>query len=149
MKSLSLTIERSADDSLWGSVLYEDDLLVDNAKSVEALERQFKKLLHDFHDVDPKSVSFEHAYDLTSLFTNYNFLNISAIAEKAGINPSLMRQYASGVKKTSPETATKIEKTIHDIARDLLTVKVGSSIREQRRRGKPFRPPVRKKRETA
>ena len=129
MQHLLLTIEKSPDNNVWGSVIYDDNLLVDSAKSLDALEKKFRRLLHDFHDVNPKDVSFEHAYDLTSLFDNYKYLNISAIADKAGINPSLMRQYASGVKKTSPDTALKIERTIHSIAKDLLSVRIGSSIK--------------------
>lgn len=134
MQSILLTIEKSSGSKdIWGSVLYDDNLLVDSAKTLEGLEKKFRKLLYDFHDVNPKDVSFEHAYDLTSLFDRYKYLNISAIAGKAGINPSLMRQYASGVKKVSPDTALKIERTIHLIARDLLSVRTGSSIKKERK----------------
>jgi len=63
MEPTTLTIEKSQDGNVWGRVEYEGDLLVDSAKTVEALGRKFKKLLHDFHQVDPSNVKFELAYD--------------------------------------------------------------------------------------
>ena len=143
MKSFLLTLEKvPGKKDIWGRVLYEDDLIVDVAPSVGALERKFKKLLHDFHDVDPAKVQFEHAYDLTSLFDQYKYFNVSAIAEKAGINPSLMRQYAAGNKLPSPETAAKIEQVIRDIAKEMLTIRVSTPST----RGSGFKP---KKRQMA
>ena len=134
MHPVILTIEKSpGNNDVWGSVLYDDNLIVDSAKTLDALEKKFRRLLHKFHDVKPQDVIFEHAYDLTSLFEKYKYLNISAVAEKAGINASLMRQYASGVKKPSADTALKIERTIHTIAKDLLSVRVGSGIKKETR----------------
>lgn len=127
MKSATLTIEKSpGDKTIWGRVLYGDNLIVESAQSVEALEKKFKKLLHDFHDVDQRDIKFEHAYDLTSLFEKYDYLNISAIAVKTGLNPSLMRQYAAGNKTPSPETALKVERAIHGIAKELLDVRIST-----------------------
>lgn len=44
-------------------------------------------------------VEFEYKYDLQSFFNYFSFLNVSDIAKRAGINPSLMRQYSRGIKK--------------------------------------------------
>jgi hypothetical protein len=126
-QTILLTIEKSpGNKTMSGRVLYNDNLIVDAARSVKSLENQFKKLLHDFHDVDPKTVEFEHAYDLTSLFDKYKYFNISAVAKKVKINPSLMRQYAAGNKFPSPETAAKIEKAIHEIAKEMLSIRVST-----------------------
>ncbi|MEJ7683745.1 MAG: hypothetical protein WKG06_38965 [Segetibacter sp.] len=54
----------------------------------------------------------------------HSYLKISSIAEQAGINPGLVRQYASGVKHPSAEQAKKIEATIHKIANDLKQVEL-------------------------
>ena len=40
-----------------------------------------------------EQVRFSFKYDLVSFFDYFSFLNVSEIAKKAGINPSLMRQY--------------------------------------------------------
>jgi hypothetical protein len=47
-------------------------------------------------------------------------LNKSAIAEKAGINPSLVRQYSKGLANAGEKQREKIIKAIHEIANDLL-----------------------------
>ena len=134
-----LTIEKSSDNNIWGRVTYDDDLLVDSAKTIWRLEQKFKKLLHDFHDADPAKTRFEIAYDLSSLFQNKNFLNISAIAKKAGINASLMRQYAAGIKSPSDETAKKIEGVIRDLGKELLSVRIGTRIKEPKNKKLPGR----------
>jgi DNA-binding transcriptional regulator YdaS (Cro superfamily) len=144
MKSVLLTIEKSQGGTIWGRVEYDDNLLVDSAKSIDALERKFKKLLKAFHELDPERVKFTIAHDLTSFFEANNFLNISAIADKVGMNPSLLRQYTSGTKTPSPQTANKIERVIHSIARELATVRIGTPST----RGEKF-PPVKRGRHVA
>lgn len=121
-----LTLEKAPGNSfIWGRITCEGNLIVESARSLESLEKKIKKLLNDFHKIKGE-ITFEHAYDLTSLFEKYNYLNISAIAEKTGVNPSQMRQYASGSKTPSPETALKVERAIHTIAKELLEVRIST-----------------------
>lgn len=122
----TLTIEKSTDGTLWGRVEFQDDLLVDSAKNIGTLEKKFKKLLRDFHEVDPASVTFEIAYDLTAVFDKNEFLNISAVAERAGVNTSLMRQYATGNKYPSPDKVKHIEKALHALGKELLQIKLST-----------------------
>ena len=89
---------------------------------VDALEKKMRKLLKDFHQLP--NVEFEHSYDLTVFFEEYDFLKQSKIAELAGMNPGLLRQYASGVKHPSPGQAKKIEKAVHDLAKELKAVSI-------------------------
>ena len=125
-KSFLLTIEQSSDEELWGRLLYEGNLIVDHAKNLDKLQKKFAKLLYDFHEVDPKKAKFEIAYDLTSVFKAHDVLNITAVANQAGINPSLMRQYASGSKHPSPEKVKAIEGAIHNIAKNLSQIKLST-----------------------
>lgn len=60
-------------------------------------------------------------YDIESFFDRFNYLNISRVAEKAGINPSLMRQYASGVVKAGQKQYDKIRNAVSCIAQELTT----------------------------
>ena len=46
---------------------------------------------------DVPELEFTYKYDLQSFFNYFSFLNVTKVAEAAGINPSLMRQYTSGV----------------------------------------------------
>ena len=44
---------------------------------------------------------------------------ITKVAKRAGINPGLLRQYASLVKHPSATQAKKLENTIHQLADEL------------------------------
>lgn len=65
-------------------------------------------------------INFKIQYDLESLFEKFDFLNKSAIAEKAGINASLVRQYSKGLAHASDKQKSKIISAIHELATDLL-----------------------------
>lgn len=120
---LQLTLERDG-NKLWGRVLIEDNLITDSATNLQSLEKKVRKLLKDFEGLD--DVEFEYAYDLTVFFEQFNFLNQSKVAELAGINPGLIRQYSSGHKQPSQEQVGKIEKAIRLIAFKLRTVQLST-----------------------
>jgi predicted RNase H-like HicB family nuclease len=61
-------------------------------------------------------------YDLKTLFERFNVINKTALAEKAGINSSLLRQYSIGLAFASEKQKLKIENAIHDIGSSLLEV---------------------------
>jgi hypothetical protein len=123
MEPLMLIVEKSQGE-LWGRVHYEDDLLIDSARSIEGLERKMKKLLKDLHGVDPRNIVFEYQYDLTALFEKFNYLKISAIADKSELNAALLRQYVTGIKHPSAKQAKKVESAIHKIGRELSKIAV-------------------------
>jgi ribosome-binding protein aMBF1 (putative translation factor) len=118
---LLLIIEKSK-GKLWGRVNYKDSLITDFATNVNTLEKKMKKLLKDFLEL--QNVEFEYSYDLTVFFEEYDFLKQSKIAELAGMNPGLLRQYASGVKHPSLEQAKKIEKAVHNLAKELKSISI-------------------------
>ncbi len=64
-------------------------------------------------------VEFEYKYDLQSFFNYFTFLNVSEIAKRAGINPSLMRQYRSGIKKAGEKTYERLSLCMDSIKKDL------------------------------
>jgi hypothetical protein len=113
LKKLQLILEKE-DGRLWGRVMVNDNLIVAPAASLQALEKKIKKLIRDFEGLD--EVQFEYAYDLTVFFEQFNFLNQSKIAELAGINPGLIRQYSSGNKQPSKEQVGKIQNAIQIMA---------------------------------
>ena len=91
------------------------DLIADYLKHEKRLNKFWGK-------VNPKTLSFDLTYDLQSFFVEHEYINISAIAERAGLNKALVRQYASGVKHPSIRQAKKIETTIHKLAKELQAV---------------------------
>ena len=130
MKQFTLIIEKSHHGLLWGRIKYKNNLLVEKASSVVALERKMKKLLSDFLDLQKEKIEFEIAYDLSVFFEQKDFLNISGIAKLANINASLLRQYAAGIKFPSPEKAAEIEEVIRKIGNELSLVKISARVRE-------------------
>lgn len=121
---IPLTIERGEDKQLWGRVEYNQNLITDFADSVSELETKMKELLWEFEELNPDTVEFEHLFDVSALFQRFDFLKISNVAEHAGMNPGLLRQYVSGAKNPSMEQAKKIEKTLHHLAAELSKVVV-------------------------
>lgn len=124
-KKLLLIIERQG-SKIWGRVLVGENLLFDSATTLQALEKKIRKALSDFEHLS--DVEFEYAYDLTVFFEQFNFLNQSKIAEIAGINPSLIRQYSSGHKQPSKEQVSKIERAIHEITGRLKAVRLSAKM---------------------
>jgi hypothetical protein len=115
---LELVIERG-DGDLFGRVNYNGNLIVDNAHTVHDLENQIKNLLNEFDGIDTSKIDFEHYYDVYALFEEFDFINITKFAKYAGINPGLMRQYASGVKSPKQIQAKKIEAAFHKLSHEI------------------------------
>lgn len=53
-------------------------------------------------------LDIEYRFDVGALFSYYDFLNIAGVAKEIGISPSVMRQYAIGVRKPSEERKARI-----------------------------------------
>jgi hypothetical protein len=83
-----------------------------------------------FKRADVNKIKFDVHYDLRAFFDEYKFLNVSSIAALSGINPSLVRQYAKGIKHPSTAQAKKVEATIHQLAEKMNRVSlVGSTVK--------------------
>jgi hypothetical protein len=124
MKKITLIIEKGSNEELWGRVTYDDNLITSNAITLEFLQKKIREVLHKLHGLDPKRIEFDLVYDLTALFSEKRYLNLSEVAQKIGINRSLMAQYAAGKKFPSLQRVQEIEKSIHDIGRELIKVKI-------------------------
>src|SRR5580658_6470559 len=124
MRKILLIIEKGTGKDLWGRVSFEDNLIVDSASSLESLQKKMKKTLQDLHGVNPATIEFDIAHDLTAVFSEKAYLNLSVVAQKLGINRSLMAQYAAGTKYPSSKRAQAIETAIHELGRDLLKLQI-------------------------
>ena len=121
MKKQELIIEK-ADVGYFARTLIEDNLIVEQGTSVEELAQLMKRLIKEFHQID--DIQFKIMYDLSALFENFNYLNISAVADLAGVNSSLLRQYVSGVKYPSSRQVKKIEDALHRIGNELKSIRI-------------------------
>lgn len=62
---------------------------------------------------------FCYHYDMKSFFNYFDFLNISKVAQRAGINQSLMRKYAAGIANAGENQYLKLSKAVKAIATEM------------------------------
>lgn len=131
---IELVIEKS-EDHFWGRVEGKGFMPTGQGETIDDLFHNVKESIEDYIEHEGKDdkfwgkvkisdIEFDIRYDLEAFFKEHNYLNISSIAKMAGMNPGLLRQYASGVKHPSREQAKKIEDSIHKIANELKEVTI-------------------------
>lgn len=54
------------------------------------------------------TLEIEYRFDVGSLFSYYDFVNIAGVAREIGLNPSVIRQYVIGTRKPSVERKKQI-----------------------------------------
>jgi len=128
---IEIIIEKN-DGLLWGRVEEKGNFMpTPYGETTAELLANLKDLISDYvkHEgkkdifwskLDLNNLRYEFKYDLESYFQEHNYLKISSVAEQAGMNAGLVRQYASGVKHPSREQTDKIRKAIKKIAKELI-----------------------------
>ena len=81
---------------------------------------EIKELLVEEGKVAPE-LEFEYSYDIPSLFSEFNMINISRFAKSIGINPGLMRRYACGETFASENQLRRIENGVRTLGQRLST----------------------------
>lgn len=94
--------------------------------SVEEAKADFEKKCHEAREMEAEAqgsqapeIEIEWRYDIQSFFKCFDYLKISNIAKKAGMNASLVRQYASGYAKASEKQYAKLREAIKEVAKEL------------------------------
>jgi len=110
-------------DGIKGHGLYGSGLTVLEAKAdmMSALNDMVEMYKAD-GELVPKALlnpTFVYRYDIASIFDYFDWINVSSIARKSGINESLMRQYKSGLAFASEKQCEKIQKTLNELAKEL------------------------------
>ena len=130
-KKLPIIIERN-DGLLWGRVENAGNFMpTPYGETTSEVIKNLKMLVRDYianegkrdrfwNQLDVENVEFVFSYDLQAYFQEHDYLKISSVARQAGLNPGLVRQYASGVKFPSEDQTDKLRTAINRIARDLL-----------------------------
>lgn len=67
--------------------------------------------------IEPNAIKFE--IDFKQFFKYYKVINAKFLAEKIGMNATLLSQYVSGTKKPSAKQTEKILSGIHQIGQEL------------------------------
>jgi hypothetical protein len=131
MKQKVPVIVECASDGGYGCYMDEPDELgfkfglSGYGNSVEEAKRDFlvahdemRELFREEGKEFPE-LEFVYKYDMQSFFNYFSFLNVSKVAELAGINASLMRQYTSGVANAGEKQYDKIKTAVARISEEL------------------------------
>jgi predicted RNase H-like HicB family nuclease len=88
---------------------------------VEALNLYFED---DGFKIDEKNIDLE--FDLKQFFQYYRVINAKFLADRIGMNPTLLSQYVQGRKKPSAIQTGKILNGIREIGRELSELSLAS-----------------------
>ena len=128
MKTYKLIIEKNK-DGFWGSLdklssvfSYGSTLDELQTNMIEAIELYFEEL-----DKPLPKFKFELVMDIQEFFEINDFINISSLAKRIGMNSSLLRQYSKGIKYPGLNQVSKIEKAIKEIGAELLKTELQPS----------------------
>lgn len=132
MKPITATLEKT--DTGYSAFLPELDFCGTVGESIEEISNNLVEAISLFLEDSPEQlkeigigaaepVKFDFRMDVSDFFKLHHQINQSFIARKAGINPSLLRQYARGIKHPGIKQAQKIEHAIHQLGRELLQVR--------------------------
>jgi len=127
MKKVLVTVAQASDGTYWchteqdvfGGGLNGAGSTVKEAKEDLAVCLEDAKADYVENGGTPYDVEFHYQYDLQSFFEYFSFLNITEIAKRAGINPSLMRQYTRGIKNAGEKTYTRLAECMGKITKEL------------------------------
>ncbi len=108
------------------NTLVNGDFITTEAETFEELKQMILEAINfTFEDkglvytID--EIQFE--YDLESFFDFYKVINAKALAERIGMNQSLLSQYIKGIKKPSTSQTKRILHGMQQIGRELTEVR--------------------------
>ncbi len=84
------------------------------ANLIEALELYFED-----EEVTISKEDLDLSIDFRTFFQDYKILNARFLAERIGMNQSLLAQYTSGIKKPSEKQLKRILNGIHSVGKEL------------------------------
>ena len=132
-KKIQVYVEKAEDGTYWGTTEDLDGVVSAYGNSLSELKEALQKAFEDHLEVarDLKEdwiskydngVEFEYKMDLEDFFNLIPEVKIGSIAKKANINSSLLRQYKTGKANASEDQTKKIEKAVHELGKELLSV---------------------------
>ena len=128
---INISVEKHSDGTYWGTtqnipgvVTAFGATLAELKENLNAAYKDYYELAtelkEDYLDEISKTPIFKYQLDLKSIFDLLPEVKISNIADKAGINSSLLRQYKTGSKQASEEQANKVLNALHQLGDELL-----------------------------
>jgi len=120
MSKYKLIIEKNK-DGYWSQVAKLPNIFSSGETISELLQNSKDALELYFEESQKKTpkIQFELVMDIQEFFKVNEYINITSLAKRIGMNSSLLRQYSKGIKYPSIEQVAKIEKAIKQIGREL------------------------------
>lgn len=131
-RRIEVFIEKTNDGTYWGTSQNFEGLVTTFGGSLEELQKNFEEAFSDNLEIaketgesyadDYTDVEFVYFMNISSFFELVPELKVSAIAKKANMNESLVRQYKNGIEVASQNQLKKIQDAVHELGRELLSV---------------------------
>ena len=125
MKRYKLIVERNQ-DGYWGQFVEYPTVFTHGETIDQIIEHAHEALDLFFEGSDKASRKFEVflMMDLVHFFKINDFINITSLAKRSGINASLLRQYAKGIKYPSLKQVARIEQAVRQIGAELINTQL-------------------------
>jgi predicted RNase H-like HicB family nuclease len=134
-QNIEVLVERHYDGTYWGTTQNVPGVVSAFGASLDELKNNLKHAFESYLEVALEQgevwveevrlrTEWVFSMNMQALFDLVPEVKISAIARRAGINESLMRQYATGKAVVSEDRVRYIERTIHELGRELQSVKL-------------------------
>ena len=123
MKTTKKKIKMTVEKTDTGFSAYSDNypLFTTGRTIPELIDNAFEAahLLFEEEDIELTHENLKFEIDFKQFFQYYKVLNSKFLAEKIGMNPTLLSQYIQGHKKPSEKQTEKILLGIHQIGQEL------------------------------
>jgi DNA-binding transcriptional regulator YdaS (Cro superfamily) len=128
MKKLKKKINITVEKTDTGYSAFNEDLTVFTTGSdIPDLHANLIEALNLAYEDTGYEVTAENLklnLDLQQFFQHYKVLNANFLAQRIGMNPTLLSQYVRGLKHPSPKQTDRIIKGIQSIGRELADLKL-------------------------
>ena len=134
--AIKVKIEKAKDGTYWGTTQNIPGVVTADGSSLEELKENLKDAIELYietaqdHKIEidkklSKGFELELEIELSEVFKNIKVLNQSQFAKRIGINPALLRQYATSQNVyVSEKRAKEIQKGLHSLGEELLAIKL-------------------------
>lgn len=130
---MKVTVEKHKDGTYWGTITEMPGVVASYGSTLAELKENLQQAYADHYELavelgedyveelNPQP-SFTYMLNLKNIFHLLPEVKVSNIAQKANINPSLLRQYKTGKTEASEEQAKKVLKAMHQLGEELLSI---------------------------
>ena len=96
-----------------------EDAITDMKEALQEIIESYRESGEELPAELTGNIEFEFKYDVASLFSHFDEINLSSFARKNGMNESLLRKYKNGLAFASEKQCRKIETGLHRLGQSL------------------------------